>query len=721
MIFSTMFRKSEIAGLTVVMLCTIGAKAQPGTVIFHDDFGTHAGRVINEYAATANNAFVFADPNTVYPLPIPPGAYTSNNDEWQRTSKDLQNNHYAVVTPKDIYTSVGAAYTPYYNSWNSLISYAKDATGMVNGAVMAVNAGTTPGILYKRPILLQRGKYYKLTYYLWVESGPVQLRTNMHDASGTIGLGLNLGLSNGGGAGNTWLLQTQYFYLPASACTDNRYTISLQNHALNNSGNDFAIDELTLVEMAASEVAALNPAPTVILAPCVDGLNIPEANSDQNLGNNRSANSGKVIIPILHNDLMGNGTSASIDGQWNTTGDKTKIAVAFVVPQGAGYAVNTITDGQGSIEYPRLDVPGEGVWEYKNDWNGPNGMQRFYVEFTPTSGFSGNPTPIQYTITESYIYPGAPAGSVPVKVTSNPATITVTYTGNPTAVDDMVTAVQGAVVNIPILTNDKLADGATIATPAVVTIAFTNPATGLDVVGNTFSVPGQGDWSYSSTTGVLTFTPNAGYIGTPSPIPYTISQTVAGSVKTASAIASVTVEEATILPVNGLKLIGSHLNGSAQLAWSTLSENNSSYFEVLASADGVNFTAIGKVKAAGTSNVPLQYRFSYKATAALTYYRVRVVNTNGSFSTSNVVAVSNIVAAGVHLFPNPAKGFFVLQGVAKGGKIELSDIQGRKLRQFIANGPTERIALDGIASGTYTITIYGEDSKIVSGKKLVKE
>ncbi len=46
--------------------------------------------------------------------------------------------------------------------------------------------------------------------------------------------------------------------------------------------------------------------------------------------------------------------------------------------------------------------------------------------------------------------------------------------------------------------------------------------------------------------------------------------------------------------------------------WQTASEANNKYFEVLASADGLNFKVVGRVNAksvGGTSSTPLDYKF----------------------------------------------------------------------------------------------------------------
>lgn len=79
-------------------------------------------------------------------------------------------------------------------------------------------------------------------------------------------------------------------------------------------------------------------------------------------------------------------------------------------------------------------VTGEGTWSVNTN----NGK----ITFTPESGFTGNPTPIQYSVQDDQGY------------YSNLATVKVTYPVGPTAVDDQVTIGMNQTVRIPVLNND---------------------------------------------------------------------------------------------------------------------------------------------------------------------------------------------------------------------------------------------------------------------------
>ncbi|WP_010521223.1 T9SS C-terminal target domain-containing protein, partial [Aquimarina agarivorans] len=104
----------------------------------------------------------------------------------------------------------------------------------------------------------------------------------------------------------------------------------------------------------------------------------------------------------------------------------------------------------------------------------------------------------------------------------------------------------GSTVTQDLLANDTLSDG-TIPTPLDITLALTPPATTTNIVtgpsGNVigFEVSGQGVWLYDESTGEIDFIPDAGLIGNPDSIVYTITDNDNG--ETASANVSVDYQE----------------------------------------------------------------------------------------------------------------------------------------------------------------------------------
>jgi hypothetical protein len=105
---------------------------------------------------------------------------------------------------------------------------------------------------------------------------------------------------------------------------------------------------------------------------------------------------------------------------------------------------------------------------------------------------------------------------------------------------------------------------------------------------------------------------------------------------------------------------------SAHLTWSTASEANSNYFQVERSFDKAKWSDIGKVQAAGNSQIVQNYQYMdvavYNGTASnlTVYYRLKMVDIDGSFEYSPIESVNFGKPSLVNntreflVYPNPA-------------------------------------------------------------------
>lgn len=159
-------------------------------------------------------------------------------------------------------------------------------------------------------------------------------------------------------------------------------------------------------------------------------------------------------------------------------------------------AVDSDNDGDADS----LVVAGEGAWVLDNAGN---------VTFTPEPGFLADPTPITYTVSDIN------------GLVSNVATITVDYPQTaPLAVDDqLLEQMLGTAVTLTALANDS--DPENNIDPTSLTLIDT--ANGAAVT--TLMVAGEGTWVVDTTTGNVTFTPETGFLGDPTPVQYTVSDT----------------------------------------------------------------------------------------------------------------------------------------------------------------------------------------------------
>ena len=148
---------------------------------------------------------------------------------------------------------------------------------------------------------------------------------------------------------------------------------------------------------------------------------------------------------------------------------------------------------------------------------------------------------------------------------------------------------------------------------------------------------------------------------------------------------------------------------AVRLAWATASERSSAYFAVERSRDGATFGSVGQVPAAGTCAAAHRYGLTdaaLPAGATRLYYRLRQVDQDGSFRYSPVRAVGLAgEAAGLALFPNPARAAATLTGAPAGTTVRVLDALGRAVATATADATgTAALTLPaGLASGVYAV------------------
>ena len=94
------------------------------------------------------------------------------------------------------------------------------------------------------------------------------------------------------------------------------------------------------------------------------------------------------------------------------------------------------------------------------------------------------------------------------------------------------------------------------------------------------------------------------------------------------------------LPVELTSFNIQRTNNGVQLKWTTASEKDNSFFEILRSSDGGNFENLGKVLGAGNSIAAKSYTFNDdNPLPGINYYQLNQVDYNGKSSKSNVIAI----------------------------------------------------------------------------------
>jgi hypothetical protein len=310
--------------------------------------------------------------------------------------------------------------------------------------------------------------------------------------------------------------------------------------------------------------------------------------------------------------------------------------------------------------------------------------------------FSGNYSPAKFTTTLS------PGANGTVNASGAPASITITGSNDPsdiqsnTPMDVDYTARAGASgifkFNWSYHTNDMdtdpLYDPAGVLVNGVFT-QLTNNAMGI--------VDQSGSYSVGVTAGdIIGFRVRAkdNIYGNAT---FTISGFSAPS---------------SILPVKLALFTGRAQGNAIQLQWKAAMEINTSHYDVQRSANGINFTSIGKVDAGAIGG---QYHFADATPLqGKNHYRLRMVDNDGSFEYSGIVVLTTGLTSGTQpylsLFPNPASGTIkvVVQSTRNTmDKLQLYNAAGVLMlsENMVPGERNKQLNIASLSPGTYFIRL----------------
>ena len=225
-------------------------------VIFNETFGQTTTRQTSPYMPSGS--YAWADPNG------------------SQNQKQIENDYYAVITPSNIRDAwpvpswwFWTGPEPVGNTWGgnnnpSTPNGNADHTGNLNGAVLAINAGTTLSGFYRRTASLTPGNTYRLSVWMYLVNPSSMISMRIIDpVDGDI---LGSTTSPFFGSAGSWQ-QIVYEFTFSSNCADSDrdVIVYLSNALSNNSGNDYYIDDIVLETISYSGTNVIS-CPDAILA-----------------------------------------------------------------------------------------------------------------------------------------------------------------------------------------------------------------------------------------------------------------------------------------------------------------------------------------------------------------------------------------------------------------------------------------------------------------------
>ena len=204
----------------------------------------------------------------------------------------------------------------------------------------------------------------------------------------------------------------------------------------------------------------------------------------------------------------------------------------------------------------------------------------------------------------------------------------------------------------------------------------------------------------------------------------TSSSAPAGSVDNMAVATSWAALSTYILPLQLRNFqVSANASGRVTANWQTLQESHMSHFEIERSSDGQQFVAAGRVAA---RNLPTVNTYTFNdglRLGATTWYRLKMVEEDGSFNYSPVVLVHRISKSSLSLFPNPAGSQLMVRyaPASEAAQLRLYTADGRMVKTWPVQqqGLQTSVPVGDLPAGIYHVLLA--DGQAQSWSKFMKQ
>lgn len=186
-----------------------------------------------------------------------------------------------------------------------------------------------------------------------------------------------------------------------------------------------------------------------------------------------------------------------------------------------------------------------------------------------------------------------------------------------------------------------------------------------------------------------------------------------------------------VLPVHIISFTTVLQNNTTLLNWKVSEDGTGGYYIIQRAADAVHFANMSAKTDAGLASATVNYTgYDLLPLKGYNYYRLKIINADGSVSYSEVRAVNNTAANApvyaFNIYPNPTRGLLNILLQNNSGKdavicITVSDAAGRKI---INENKTAGISLSvtyKLQPGVYVINLLMQDRNWKQSRKVVVE
>lgn len=331
------------------------------------------------------------------------------------------------------------------------------------------------------------------------------------------------------------------------------------------------------------------------------------------------------------------------------------------------------------------------------------------ITYTPNPGFYGRDT-LYYKVCDNNATPKC-ATAMQIITVLPPATMS--GQGNTIlAADDYSRTTRNVTVTGNAKSNDTNPESGQTSTVGAQTVTVAGKGT--------FTIDANGDYS---------FVPDPGFLGSIN-FPYEICDN-GSPMACAKATVYITVNDPAAnsnLPI-GIQLFKAvWFNNWGKLTWKgTGIETAGTYYGVERSVDGISYQSIGRVDAIA-DGTEADYSFLDKEVESASYnnkviyYRLKLVDNDGSFKYSEVRYISKSGQNLVALYPNPAKTNIRFTNLRDVTSLEIRSMAGQLVMQVAKVNPSQLdYNISKLSSGTYIVTLRMNDARAQHIKLVVQK
>jgi hypothetical protein len=174
------------------------------------------------------------------------------------------------------------------------------------------------------------------------------------------------------------------------------------------------------------------------------------------------------------------------------------------------------------------------------------------------------------------------------------------------------------------------------------------------------------------------------------------------------------------LPIKLINFDGVGKKCTVFLDWKAVTDMNFDHFNVQYSKDGTEYVTIGQVSNPGSSQEG-NYSFTYNQERKKGYYRLMIMDKDGTFSYSQVVPVNTeCEQRDITIVPNPVSTYFEITGISASDEIRITNTMGQAVLTSVSTGSSTRVDMSVCTPGLYSVAII-RDNTVIKTVSVIKQ